>query len=84
MNTEYAQSSEVKAGDTLIADSGFTCIKDGTHLIVEADDKGEIRAFDWCAYRDGREEDGIYGWGRTEHEAIADLLEIESWEDENA
>lgn len=43
-----------------------------------------IRTFDWCAYRDGYEEYGNYGWGRTEEEAIADLLEIESWEDEDA
>jgi hypothetical protein len=32
------------------------------------------RRFDWCAYRDGKEENGGYGWGRTEAEAIADLL----------
>lgn len=39
------------------------------------------RDHDWCAYRDGHEEDGNYGWGRTEAEAIADLLAIE---EENA
>lgn len=32
------------------------------------------RAFDWCAYRDGAEERGNYGWGQTEAEAINDLL----------
>ena len=31
------------------------------------------RSFDWCAYYDGTEEDGNYGWGRTEEEAIQDL-----------
>lgn len=36
-----------------------------------------IRTSDWCAYRDGLEEAGNYGWGRTEQEAIADLLLIE-------
>jgi len=36
-----------------------------------------LRDFDWGAYRDGTEEDGIRGWGRTESEAVADLLDIE-------
>jgi hypothetical protein len=40
-----------------------------------------VRQFDWCAYRDGREEDGHYGWGKSEADAIADLLE---YEEENA
>ena len=35
-----------------------------------------IRQFDWCAHLDGEEEEGHYGWGRTEAEAIGDLLEI--------
>ena len=32
------------------------------------------RRFDWCAYRDP---EGRQGYGRTEAEAIADLLSIE-------
>jgi hypothetical protein len=39
------------------------------------------RQFDWCAYRDGEEEQGNYGWGHTEAAAIRDLLTIE---EENA
>ena len=35
-----------------------------------------IRDFDWCAYRDP--EVTPYGYGRTEEEAIADLLELEN------
>lgn len=35
-----------------------------------------IRIHDWCAYYDGQEE-GRRGWGATEKEAIADLLEQE-------
>lgn len=35
------------------------------------------RGNDWCAYRDGQEEAGGYGYGETEAEAIQDLLEIE-------
>lgn len=37
-----------------------------------------IRSFDWCAYRDGQEELGGYGYGRTEQEAIDDLLANEA------
>lgn len=33
-----------------------------------------LRSYDWCAYRDGEEEKGSAGWGRTEAEAIGDLL----------
>ena len=31
------------------------------------------RIFDWCAYWEGTGEDGRYGWGKTQAEAIADL-----------
>jgi len=34
-----------------------------------------IRTSDWCACVEGQEEDGPYGWGTTEAEAIADLKE---------
>lgn len=39
------------------------------------------RAFDWCAYRDGQEELGGYGYGPTKEAAVADLL---ATEEENA
>ena len=32
------------------------------------------RSFDWAAVYDGHEEDGDYGYGRTEQEAIDDLV----------
>jgi hypothetical protein len=35
-----------------------------------------IRTKDWSAWIDGREEDGPFGYGRTEQEAIADLQEL--------
>jgi len=35
------------------------------------------RNFDWVAFRDGREEEGNYGYGATEQEAIQDLLDNE-------
>lgn len=32
------------------------------------------RRFDWQAWEDGHEEQGLYGYGRTEQEAVADLM----------
>lgn len=32
------------------------------------------RHMDWCAFYEGQEEAGNYGWGRTESEAINDLI----------
>lgn len=34
------------------------------------------RDVDWCAYPDGEEENGRYGWGETEEAAVADLIQI--------
>jgi hypothetical protein len=34
-----------------------------------------IRTADWCACVEGQEENGPYGWGATEADAIADLKE---------
>lgn len=33
-----------------------------------------MREFDWCATRDGYDEGGLQGFGKTEQEAIEDLL----------
>lgn len=41
-----------------------------------------IRDHDWVAYYEGTEENGNYGWGKTEEEAIADLVENYGEEDE--
>lgn len=41
-----------------------------------------IRWMDWQACRDGQEEFGPYGTGRTEQEAIQDLLDQEDINDE--
>ena len=35
------------------------------------------RGNDWCAFRDGQEEAGGYGYGATEAEAIQDLFDLE-------
>lgn len=32
-----------------------------------------IRSFDWVAWLDGHEEDGPYGYGPTQDDALADL-----------
>ena len=34
-----------------------------------------VRDFDWCAYFDGEEEAGSYGYGKTEADAVADFIE---------
>lgn len=34
-----------------------------------------VRNYDWCAFFDGEEEAGSYGYGATEAEAIADFVE---------
>lgn len=33
-----------------------------------------VRGCDWCAFYDGTEETGEYGYGATEREAVADLV----------
>lgn len=33
-----------------------------------------VRCYDWCAYFDGEEERGQYGWGEDEEAAKADLI----------
>lgn len=35
------------------------------------------RSHDWCAYRDGADEHGPFGWGPTREAAIADLVQQE-------
>ena len=36
-----------------------------------------IRRYDWSAVREGYDEGDPVGWGRTEQEAINELLEME-------
>lgn len=36
----WAKESEVKAGTVLIADGGFTCIKEGAELTVQESESG--------------------------------------------
>jgi hypothetical protein len=33
------------------------------------------RQFDWCAYQDGEEEEGLRGYGKTKREALVNLLD---------
>jgi len=34
------------------------------------------RAFDWCAYDEDAPEEGPYGWGKTEREALLEITRI--------
>jgi hypothetical protein len=36
-----------------------------------------IRAYDWCAHREGAEESGPYGYGTTRQEALTNLFNLE-------
>jgi len=38
------------------------------------------RNYDWVAYRENSDEDGPQGRGKTEQEAINDLIEQEKWQ----
>ena len=42
MTTEFGKLrlADLRPGDVLVADGGFTCVADGAELIVEADDRG--------------------------------------------
>jgi hypothetical protein len=64
--TDYAKEADVKAGDKLVADDGFTCIEPFKTLTVEEDDHG---LFVSCAeghhYLDGQLEDGDHYIGLT-------------------
>lgn len=42
-----------------------------------------LRKFDWVAFRDGNDEDGPFGRGKTELEAIAELMLQEEEEHES-
>ena len=35
-----------------------------------------VRSRDWCAFYEGLEESGPYGWGETERAAVCDLQEV--------
>ena len=41
------------------------------------------RSHDWAAYFEGEEENGHYGWGRTEAAAIQDFIENCADEDDH-
>ena len=53
--------------------------KDGTQAIVQRDyirKPGPTRAFDWCAVTSDYEPGHPQGFGETESDAIADLMEL--------
>ena len=58
-------------------DSGYSHCRDHGPKIVTHHEFPPIpvRSFDWTAHYDGFEEAGPYGYGKTEAEAVADLVE---------
>ncbi len=56
----WPKLADLKPGDRLVADGGFTCLADGEVVTVEADAKGEL--FVRCAGPDeGDNADAAYG-----------------------
>ena len=49
--------------------------KDGIYIFPDRD--AAYRGNDWVAYYEGQEEEGLRGWGKTEQDAIDDLLSCE-------
>ena len=59
--TEYARVDAVSRGDTLIADGGFTCMREGAELLVNEDERGLFVSCDEGKhYIDGQIEDNLY------------------------
>ena len=57
--TDYAKETEVKVGTVLIADGGFTCIKEGAELAAQEDSAGLfVPCADGHHYLDGQLDDG--------------------------
>lgn len=55
----YAKLSEVKAGDILETDEGFTCVPKGTHLVMKHPQLGYfINCTKGQHYIDGQADDG--------------------------
>lgn len=42
-----------------------------------------VRDFDWCAYLEGEEEEGRYGYGRTRELAVLDFIDSYPWPEED-
>lgn len=82
--SELRTAGRVVAGDNLMEGPGSCPQPADSRRIITTNVFPPIplRAFDWCAYRDGDEENGSrYGWGATEEAAIADLMLIEEGEE---
>ncbi len=60
-----------ETGERVNADTG----KRTKIVISRVEPPIAVRSFDWCAYEDGREEEGRYGWGATKDAALRDFIE---------
>lgn len=58
--SDYARIAEVKAGDTLLADGGFTCMSEGIVTVEEDDDGLFVRCGEGKHYLDGQAEGDVY------------------------
>jgi hypothetical protein len=60
--TQFAKITEVSPDTKLIADGGFTCLREGVKVRVFADDQGKL--YVPCGhgrhYLDGQAGDGVY------------------------
>ncbi len=57
--TDYAKVSDVKVGDTVVTDGGFTCMKQNERHIVQEDENGLfIPCEEGHHYIDGQLDDG--------------------------
>jgi len=54
----FAKANEVKAGDHLKCDEGFTCLKPHTKVVVQEDEEGLfVSCADGKHYLDGQEDE---------------------------
>ena len=56
----FAKVANVKEGDRLVSDAGFTCIKQGTELVIQADKRLFVDCVKGRHYLEGQIEDGEY------------------------
>lgn len=49
---DFPKLSDLKPGDKLVADGGFTCLREGEVVMVRADEKGDLFVL-CCAHDDG-------------------------------
>ena len=78
-NASFPKLDQIKAGDVLIADGGFTCMSDGEVVTVKSDDGG---LFVRCAGPDeGDDADADHGKPSTTHRREQHYLDGQEGDD---